>query len=99
MTAAPAEVQAHLLFWQTRDGVIDRLHQHLDVFAILGHGHIWKKLPGGRKFRLVDLEDEAGVGNRLVLLTQGFSCPEEERLLTGVVINGVSLLETELGNG
>src|SRR5262249_21811701 len=73
MTTPPAKVQAHVLFGQTREGVVDRLDQHLDVLTVFGHGHIWKKLPGGRELWLVDLEDEASVSYRPVLLAQGLS--------------------------
>src|SRR5207253_10351653 len=83
MAATPAEVQARLLFGQTHEGVVDRLDQHFNVFAVLGYGHLWKKLPGGREFRLVDLEDEASVDDRLVLLAQGLGYPKQERLLAG----------------
>src|SRR5207249_4229499 len=76
MAAAPTEVQAHVLFGQTREGVVDRLDQHLDVRAVLAHAHIWEKLPGGRELRLVDLKDETGVGDRLVLLAQSLGRPE-----------------------
>src|SRR5499427_7582169 len=86
MAAAPAEVQAHVLCGQTREGVVDRLDQHLDVLAVLGHRHIRKKLPGGGELRLVNLQDEASVGDRLVLLAQGLSRPEEEGLLAGIVV-------------
>src|SRR4030095_16503991 len=85
MATSPAEVQAYVLFRQTRKGVVDRLDQHLDVLAVLGHGHIWKKLPGGRALWLLNLEDETGVSDGLVLLTQGLSGPKEEGLLAGVV--------------
>jgi len=85
MATAPTEVQAHVVFRQTREGVVNRLYQHFDVLTVLRHGHIWEELPGGRELRLVNLEDEAGVGDCLVLLAQGLSGSEEESLLAGIV--------------
>src|SRR5712691_3953267 len=38
MATAPAEVQAHVVFGQTSEGVVDRLDQHLDVLTVLRHG-------------------------------------------------------------
>src|SRR4029434_10193969 len=86
MATSPAEVQAYILFRQTREGVVDRLAQHLNILAVLGHDHIWKKLPGGRELWLVDLEDETGVSDGLVFLAQGLGGPKEEGLLAGVVV-------------
>src|SRR5262249_784435 len=99
MAAAPAEVQAHVFLVQTREGVVDRLDQHLDVLAVLGPAHSWEKLPGGRELRLVDLQDETSISDRLVLLTQSLGRPEEERLLTGVVVVVRPRTDTARSNG
>src|SRR4029450_9140465 len=85
MATSPAEVQAYVLFRKTREGVVDRLDQHLDVLAVLGHRHIWEELPGGREFWLVNLQDESGVSDGLVFLAHGPRGPKEEGLLAGVV--------------
>ena len=51
------------------------------VLAVVGDAHVGEHLPAVRQVRVVDLQDEAGVGDRLVLLVHRVGDGEEELLV------------------
>jgi hypothetical protein len=68
VAAAPADVEPDLVLGQAIQRVIDDLDAELQVTAIAEQVPVGVELPRGRELWLVDLHDEARVGDRLVLV-------------------------------
>ncbi len=84
---APAEVHAQLLGRNVGDRVVERLDVHLRLLAPLRKGEVGVlDVPSHAQVRAVDLEDEAGLRDRLVLLPHRIGDREQVRLLGGIVL-------------
>ena len=72
VAAAPAGVEADLVLGQPVERVVDDLDVELQQLAVLVDRVVRVEHPGGEELRLVDLDDQPGVGDGPVLLADGF---------------------------
>ena len=66
--------------------VIERVDAQLGVLAILRHGHARHELPAVRQVGVVDLKQEAGVDDGLVLFVHGVGDGEQIGFIVGVIV-------------
>ena len=83
--AAPAGVEADQLARHVLQSVVQRLDAQVGVLVVLRRRHVGVHLPAVRQVRVVDLQDEARVRDRLVLLRHRVGDGEEE-LFFGLVV-------------
>ena len=83
-----AGVEPDPLARQATERVVQRLHAHLGPPAALGHGRARVHDVVGHEARIVDLHQEPGVDDRLVLLPHGVG-DREQVFLVGLVVGVV----------
>ncbi len=86
VVAAPADVEPDAVLRDVAQGVVQRVDAHLGVLVVVGSAHLREHLPAVAQVRVVDLEDEAGIDDRLVLLRHGVSDGVHELLVRLVVL-------------
>src|SRR3990172_2438816 len=86
VAAPPAGVKADELLRQAAQGVVEDLDRMLQKATVLRRVPVGIKHPRGAELRLVDLDDEPGVGDRLVLLPAGVRHRHQVLVLAGVML-------------
>src|SRR6266545_1938990 len=86
MIAAPAHMEAHRLLRDIPQGVVEGIDAQRGELAILWDAHVTVNLPRIRQVRVVNLEQEAGVGDGLVLLMHGIRDGVEKILIALVIL-------------
>ena len=71
---------------QSVEGVVDHLDAHAEICAQIRQRPVGIELPARRELGLVDLDDQAGVGDRSVLLADGLRHGHQVGLLIAVVL-------------
>ena len=66
--------------------MVERLDPQFGIFAIVGEIHVREHLPTICEVRIVDLHDDPGIGDGLVLLVQHVGDREQETLIIWVVL-------------
>ena len=82
---AVAGVPANPVPWESPQGMVQGFHAHRRPPADLVHAQLRMRHVMGRQVRVVDLHEESGVDDRLVLLAHGVG-DREEVLLRGLVV-------------
>jgi hypothetical protein len=84
--APPADVQPHLRFGNAAQRVVQCVDPQGRIPPVGRDVHLAMDLPAVGQVGIVDLQQDAGVRNRHVLLTHCVGNGEEERLVRGVVL-------------
>ena len=83
--AAPADMQPDIFFRDAGPSVVQRLDPDRGVFAVIGKGDVRQAVPAIGQIGGVDLQQEAGIDDRLVFLVHDIGDGEHELFVALVV--------------
>src|SRR5206468_12004921 len=91
----PAHMEADPVLRHAFERVVDHFDAELELLAVLLDTPVRVEHPRRGELRLVDLDDEAGVGDGCVLFADRFGHGHHVRLFAGVVLVASTGTQTE----